>query len=78
MNRDEALKLLRGGADGVAEWNRRRETGEEIPSLEGEDLSGANLTNANLDNTNLSGADLYGASLHHARLCHADRMRSVK
>ncbi len=41
MNRDEALKLLNGGADGIKEWNRRREAGEEIPELRDADLSGA-------------------------------------
>jgi len=33
MDLDEALKLLRGGEDGVKEWNRRRDEGEEIPDL---------------------------------------------
>lgn len=33
MDRDEALRLLEGGPEGVAEWNRRREAGEEIPDL---------------------------------------------
>ena len=33
MNRDEALKLLNGGKEGIAEWNRCREGGEEIPEL---------------------------------------------
>ena len=31
MDSDEALRLLKGGPDGVAEWNRRREAGEKIP-----------------------------------------------
>ena len=31
ISRDDALKLLRGGPEGVAEWNRRRVAGEEIP-----------------------------------------------
>ncbi len=37
MDRDEALKLLRGGEDGVKEWNRRRKKGEAIPILSGAD-----------------------------------------
>lgn len=41
MDRDEALRLLKGRAEGVKEWNRRREAGEEIPSLEGADFEGA-------------------------------------
>ena len=43
MDRDEALKLLRGGMEGVAEWNQRREAGDEIPDLSGVELSNANL-----------------------------------
>jgi hypothetical protein len=43
MDRDEALRLLKGGEEGVKEWNRRREAGEAIP-----DLSHANLTYAPL------------------------------
>ena len=41
MEREEAISLLRGGHEGVAEWNRRREAGEPIPDLSGADLSGA-------------------------------------
>ena len=33
MDRDDALKLLKGGPVGIAEWNRRRDAGEEIPDL---------------------------------------------
>ncbi len=68
MDRDQALKLLKGGEDGVEEWNRRRGEGEEIPDL-GEanlheaNLSGADLRGANLRDTNLRGADLLGANL---------------
>ena len=35
MDRDEAIKLLKGGPDGIREWNRRREHREEIPDLSG-------------------------------------------
>ena len=35
MDRDEALKLLSGGPEGVTEWNRRRDTGEEITGAPG-------------------------------------------
>ena len=38
MDRNEALRLLKGGSEGVAEWNRRRKAGEEIPDL-GADFS---------------------------------------
>ena len=37
MELAEALKLLRGGKDGVGEWNRRRKKGEAIPILSGAD-----------------------------------------
>jgi hypothetical protein len=58
MDRDEALKLLTGGKDGISEWNRRRVEGDEIPSLD----------RARLDGANLSGAYLGGARLVRARL----------
>jgi hypothetical protein len=69
MDRDAALKLLEGGQQGVAEWNRRRQQDEEIPDLSGAKLSGAILSDANLSGTNLAvavftGADLGGADLN--------------
>jgi hypothetical protein len=78
MDRDEALNLLKGGVDGVVEWNRRRESGEDIPDLNGADLSGdyldwadlrwANLREADLTGADLTGADLTGADLRFANL----------
>jgi hypothetical protein len=81
MDRDEALKLLRGGKQGIAEWNRRREASEEIPNLGGgrlrsADLSGANLNGTNLGGANLSGADLSGANLLVATLRGANLTRA--
>lgn len=64
MDREKALKLLRGGPDGVKEWNEWRITSEEIPDLRGSDLSGVDLRGADV-----SGARLRGAQLHVARLC---------
>jgi len=72
MDRDEALKLLRGGEDGVKEWNRRRKEGEEIPNLNGADLSGAILRHADLDRADLSHANLSGAILIGAHFGNAD------
>jgi TIR domain/Pentapeptide repeats (8 copies) len=87
MDRDEALKLLRGGKEGIATWNRRLDASEGIPNLShanlshatlrGADLIGANLIGAdliaaNLSHANLRGADLSGASLRHASLHGAD------
>lgn len=47
MTRDEAIKLLKGGREGIAEWNRRREAGDEVPDLSGVDLSRAELRGVN-------------------------------
>ncbi len=39
MDREQALKLLRGGTQGIQEWNRMRIEGEaELPDLSGVDL----------------------------------------
>ena len=46
MDRDEALRLLGGGSQGVREWNRRRAAVEEIPHLS--DLSESDLAGADL------------------------------
>ncbi|MBN2560811.1 MAG: toll/interleukin-1 receptor domain-containing protein [Phycisphaerae bacterium] len=67
MDRDEALKLLRGGPEGVAEWNRLLEGGEEIP-----DLEDAFLINSDLRAADLRGAFLVGVSFYHADLRGAD------
>jgi uncharacterized protein YjbI with pentapeptide repeats len=82
MDRDEALTLLRGGPEGIAEWNRRRSAGEEIPDLIGADLigahlagahfAGAHLGEADLRVAHLGGADLRGANLSGANLIRAD------
>jgi hypothetical protein len=72
MNRKEAMRLLRGGQDGVKEWNSRRRGGESIPNLSGTDLSGADLFKANLSGAVLTGAVLTGADLSEAELSKAD------
>jgi uncharacterized protein YjbI with pentapeptide repeats len=86
MDRDEAIRLLKGGRDEVREWNQRRERGEDIPDLSGADLrradlrradlsvvhlSGADLRRADLRGTDFSGADLSGADLSGAHLFRA-------
>ncbi len=68
MDRDEALRLLRNGPDGVAEWNRRREAGEPVPDLAGAELPEAKLAFANLRHVDLSNANLGGADLRNADL----------
>jgi hypothetical protein len=77
MDRNEALRLLKGGSEGVAEWNRRRKAGEEIPHLREADLRGAHLIRADLRGANLGEADLgraalVGADLREANLVGAD------
>jgi uncharacterized protein YjbI with pentapeptide repeats len=82
MDRDEAIRLLKGGPDGVREWNERRGRGEGIPDLRGAhlagarlgraDLPGAHLVAAELHRAVLSGVDLRGADLAGARLGEAD------
>ncbi len=68
MTRNGALKLLRSGRDGVAEWNRLRTGGESIPDLSNADLPGVTLSRANLDKLNLRSANLNGAKLSLASL----------
>ena len=82
MNQDEALKLLRGGREGIIEWNRRVAGGDNIPSLHGinlgksdlgdTELDGASLVDANLTGADLSDATLVGADLSNADLHEAD------
>ncbi len=77
MDRDEALKLLKGGEEGIREWNQRRDSGVEIPDLSsadlhGDDLCDANLCYANLRDANLRDAILHGAILSTANLRTAD------
>ncbi len=72
MTKEEALMLLRGGPEGVREWNRRRTGGEKIPSLEGAVLVGANLGGVNLLGTSLSSANLFEADLSGADLSEAN------
>ncbi|MHC4620512.1 MAG: pentapeptide repeat-containing protein [Planctomycetota bacterium] len=68
MDREEALRLLRGGKERVDEWNRRRAQHEKIPPLAGAELSKANLDRANLSGAFLHSADLNGANLTRANL----------
>jgi hypothetical protein len=70
MDRDEAIKLLTGGQEGIAEWNQRRESGEGIPELSEVNLSGASLSGVDLSEAFLRGADLSEANLSEANLWH--------
>jgi uncharacterized protein YjbI with pentapeptide repeats len=72
MNRDEAIKLLKGGREGIAEWNRRCESRETLPSLDELDVFWATLIRANLIRADLRAADLRGTYLRGADLNWAD------
>ena len=76
MDRDEAVKLLRGGKAGIAEWKRRRDTHELIPDLEHTDFSNVDMCDAELSGVNLQGANLEGVKLPGARLDGADLIRA--
>ena len=72
MELEEALILLRGGSAGIAEWNRRRSTGEAIPQLEKVDLRKADLRDAFLEKANLTEAILTNADLRGVNIEQAD------
>lgn len=68
LTQDEALKMLKGGARGISDWNYLRLNGEAVPSLASLELGGADLRGVNLSMVDLSGADLRGAMLRVADL----------
>jgi hypothetical protein len=70
MDRDEAIRLLKGGWEATREWNRRREEDEKIlqVDLRYAELGGAYLNDADLTNIDLRGADLRDARLQGAVL----------
>jgi hypothetical protein len=55
MDRNEALKLLKGGREAIVEWNRQRKSEAQIPCLNKAKLSGADLSGANIRGANLNG-----------------------
>jgi hypothetical protein len=76
MDREEAIKLLKGGKDGIEEWNRACASGEAIPDLSGADLRRADLSAADLRRANLYGADFTGAILREVILSGANLSRA--
>lgn len=78
MNLDQFVTLLRGGQEGIREWNLFRDGGgrpNEHPwglDLQCLDLSGANLAGLNLAGCLFGGADLTGANLENAVLATAN------
>ena len=67
VDRDEALNLLRGGPEGIAEWNRRRVAGDV-----NRELDGVQLAEADLQAANLRGVSFIKANFHRAKLRSAD------
>ena len=49
MDREEAIRLLKSGREGVEEWNRRKADGERIPRLDRANLNSAKLCWVNDD-----------------------------
>jgi uncharacterized protein YjbI with pentapeptide repeats len=78
MNRDEAIRLLKAGETGVAEWNRwvREAHSTEPFDLSGADLSGSALNGIDLTNVKLTEANLCGAELSFATLSYAHLARA--
>jgi uncharacterized protein YjbI with pentapeptide repeats len=72
MDRNEALSLLRSGADGVSKWNQRRSKGDPIPNLEKADLTKAELTGVNFSSQETEIVNLKGAIFREANLQNAD------
>jgi hypothetical protein len=82
MDRDEAIRLLTGGPDGVREWNewRKRDEGkrdELIPDLSRADLSLARLIGADLTRADLRDADLTQALFGQTNLSGANLTGAV-
>jgi len=78
--RKELLGHLEKGAEGVAEWNRRRKEARSIAPLKKVDLSGRDLSQAELvdmpessfEKAILTGASLKGCDLRRSRFTDAD------
>jgi uncharacterized protein YjbI with pentapeptide repeats len=70
MDRNEAIRLFRGGPDGIREWNQWRGQFEYFGDLDGAYLDGAYLVGVWL-----GGADLGGADLSFGQLGDADLTR---
>jgi uncharacterized protein YjbI with pentapeptide repeats len=72
MDRDEALKLLKGGEEGIRAWNAYRRWHHDRQDLAGAELGGAELEGADLTSADLAGANFVLAYLRGARLTNAD------
>lgn len=76
MKREQAIELLRGGQEGVLEWNARCRRGEAIPDLAHVNLSRCDLIGVDLHGAHLSGSFLGGSHLDCANLSQADLERA--
>jgi hypothetical protein len=74
MDREEAIRLLESGEEGVRKWNAWRAANLEVmlPHLRKADLRGADLRGADLRGADLGVANLYEANLGGANLRLAD------
>ncbi len=72
MDREESIKLLRGGPSGVERWNRFRKSGDTVTDLSKANLSRCDLINVNLRGVCLSAAFFGGSNLDRADLREAD------
>jgi hypothetical protein len=79
MDRDAAIKLLKSGQTGVAQWHRQwaqtpKHTSADFAGVDfaGDDLSGVNLSGDNLSRADLNGTNLNGARLIRANLSGAN------
>lgn len=71
MDREEALKLLRGGREGIRAWNEYRRQDGDCPNLGDAGLERANLGRAILGRAYLAGSNFAGAYLAGATLAGA-------
>ncbi len=60
---DELVSELRGGLEGIAKWNARRNNQEEIPEISGQDFSNVDFTGAVLDDVGFPNCKFDGAML---------------
>ncbi len=87
MTREEAVRLLQGGPEGLLEWNRLRGacvesidlSGIELPGcvLCGPNSEGVQLARCDLTSANLAQANLTNASLHSCRLTSASLTEAI-
>jgi hypothetical protein len=78
MNRDEAIKLLKSGPDGIRKWNQWRKQEEDIPDLSDAILNGADLSDAILSGADLGRAICWHTSLGNVNLSEIKGLESIR